>query len=112
LERLHYVGDLDRAGLRIARAAAASAARAGLPPLEPAPGIHAAMLHAAAAMGHADGWPVGSDEPKASITERDTHVLGWLPPDVRGPVAAILGAGHRIPEEVLGPRELRNCWVQ
>jgi hypothetical protein len=34
-----------------------------------------------------------------------------LSPDLRGPIEAILQAGRRIPEEILGPDELRRAWA-
>lgn len=109
--RVEYVGDLDRAGLRIAIAAARAVARAGLPALVPAEGLHAAMLSAAAALGHPGGWPTGPEDGQTSEHERDGELVSWLPEDVRVAVLAMLRAGRRIPEEVLGPRELRAVWT-
>ena len=104
--RVMYVGDLDRAGLRIAQAAAQTSQRAGLPPLEPAPGLHKAMLDSAAHLGHPLGW---ATEARRSRTD-DAHLVTWLPSEVRARVREVLAAGRRVPEEVLGPEELLQAW--
>ena len=49
LTRIHYVGDLDRPGLAIARGASAAAEAVGLPAVEPAPGYNTAPCWLAAA---------------------------------------------------------------
>ncbi|HEX9939243.1 MAG TPA: hypothetical protein VGB15_19020 [Longimicrobium sp.] len=104
--RIDYVGDLDRPGLDIARLSGASAALAGLPAVTPAPGVHRAMLDAAAHFGHPLGWPYES----ARAIDADLARVEWLAPEVRSDALAILAAGRRIPEEVLGPREMRE-WL-
>lgn len=38
------------------------------------------------------------------------EVLHMVTPDVRGQVDALLKSGRRIPEEILGPDELRRAW--
>jgi hypothetical protein len=101
-----YVGDLDRAGLRIAQAAAQASQRAGLPALVPAPGLHRAMLDSAAHLGYPSGWPA---QARRSRTH-DAHLVNWLPAEVRARVRDLLAAGRRVPEEVLGPEELLQAW--
>lgn len=101
-----YVGDLDRAGLRIAQAAAQASRKAGLPSLEPAPGLHKAMLDSAAHLDYPSGWPT---QARRSRTD-DAHLVSWLPTDVRIRVRELLGGGRRVPEEVLGPEELLQAW--
>jgi hypothetical protein len=101
---LEYVGDLDEPGLEIASRAADAALRADrLPPLLPAPGVHAVMLDAAAALGHPSGWP--DSENRRTMRE---EALTWLPDSVRGRVQQMLSARRRVPEEVLGPAEMRR----
>lgn len=104
---IDYIGDLDPQGLEIALAAQACAHSLGLPPLRPAPGLHRAMLHAAAAFGHPDGWPVGSSR---GSEFRIDDLVRFLPADIRDEVASVLRRGYRIPEEVLGPDELRAAF--
>ena len=101
-ERLVYVGDLDRPGIRIAHTSAEAARSAGLPPLEPATAVHEAMLQQAAAFGSPGGWPHHPDLPLRS------EWLEWLDPSVRDRAATIMAASQRIPEEVLGPDVMRE----
>jgi hypothetical protein len=101
---IHYVGDLDRPGLDAARSAAASAAAARLPRVDAAPGVHRAMLDAAARFGHPHGWSYVQPGEDAVDSQR----LAFLPTDVQAAVAVVLAKGHRIPEEVLGPAELAD----
>jgi hypothetical protein len=106
IEQIHYVGDLDWPGLEIATAASAAAVVAGLPPVEAAPGVHAAMLMAAERFGAADGWPYDKAAPPSGADA----LLAWLPPDVRDGARRVLRAGRRVPEEALGPAMLRALW--
>jgi hypothetical protein len=106
IESIHYVGDLDHAGLDIALAVRHCSRDLGLPTVQPASALHAQMLSAAASFGHANGWPSRERVPVANRSK----ILEALSPDLRSQVDAILGAGHRIPEEVLGPDELRAAW--
>jgi hypothetical protein len=106
VESIHYVGDLDHAGLDIARAASRCAEVLGLPPVQPAEELHRQMLLAAAAFGHPQGWPA---QERFTIAAR-RRALAALAADLREPVDQILQAGRRIPEEVLGPGELRLAW--
>lgn len=109
VDRIAYVGDLDRDGLRIANAAARVARSAALPAVTPAAGLHRAMLTAGERFGSANGWPHASA--RRGAASNDAELVGWLPADVRDAVRAILAAGRRIPEEVLGPDELGAAWA-
>lgn len=102
---LDYVGDLDESGLDIACRARQDGLAAGLPEIRPAAGMHASMLRAAAAFGHPQGWP--EEKHRRSV---GPEAVGWLPTDVHAVALAILGAGCRVPEEVLGPAEMREVW--
>jgi hypothetical protein len=104
---IHYVGDLDHAGLDIAWSARHCCQELGLPTLQPASELHMRMLGAAEAFGHPVGWPTQERFTQAS-RER---ILEVLAPEARERVGAILSAGRRIPEEVLGPAELRVAWL-
>jgi hypothetical protein len=104
---IHYVGDLDHAGLDIAWSARHCCQELGLPTLQPASELHMRMLSAAEAFGHPVGWPAQESFTQAS-RER---ILEVLAPEARERVGAILSSGRRIPEEVLGPDELRGAWL-
>ncbi|MDP2871692.1 MAG: hypothetical protein Q8P31_04055 [Bacillota bacterium] len=108
IESLHYVGDLDEAGLEIAAAARGAARDLGLPELRPAEELHLAMLRAAAELRHAGGWPAG--EGRTVAGGRAEEQATGLSPDVRPQVVSLLSKGMRIPEEVLGPGEMRRAW--
>lgn len=108
VSHIHYVGDLDRPGLATALAASRVAQAAGLPPVEPAPGLHRAMLTAAARMNHPTGWEYAEKDPKLA---RDELLLNWLPAEARPGVAAVLAAKRRVPEEVLGPKNFQALWA-
>lgn len=107
IESMHYVGDIDDVGLDIAWNARACAARLGLPALQPATELHRQMLAAASAFGRADGWPSRVQLPEVNRA----RILDAIARDVRVDVERIVRAGRRIPEEVLGPTELRNAWT-
>jgi hypothetical protein len=105
VDSIHYVGDLDHAGLDIAWGAR-RCTNVGLPSVMPASELHRQMLLAAESFGHPHGWPA-----QENCTEVNRiRILDFLSPEVRGPVAVILKAGRRIPEEVLGPDEFRDAW--
>jgi hypothetical protein len=106
VESIHYVGDLDHAGLDIALSARRCAKDLGLPVVAPAGELHREMLLAAESFGHPQGWPAHE---RFSGDER-ARILEALSLDVRSQVDAILKAGRRIPEEVLGPDEFRKAW--
>jgi len=106
VESIHYVGDLDHAGLDIAWVARRRAKELGLPALAPASELHRQMLSAAEAFGHPKGWPA-----QERFTDGELQrVLEVLAPEARNQVELVLQAGRRIPEEVLGPDELREAW--
>lgn len=103
---LHYVGDLDHAGLDIALAARKSAAELGLPDLLAAEELHRQMLLAAESFSYSLGWPA---QERFSESDRE-KVLEVISPSLRNQVHGVLRAGRRIPEEVLGPEEFRTAW--
>lgn len=106
ISRIEYVGDLDRPGLRIAKAACEAAIRIGLPPVEPAAKMHYAMLQAVRKFGHPSGLKYRSDE----NSKNDEALVAWLPIEIRTIVLEIFASNCRVPEEVLGPDELRAIW--
>lgn len=101
MSQIRYVGDLDPNGLRIAAGAARTAEDAGLPPLEVATELHTAMLATARQFGAPGGWPNGKQ------AQVDESALNILAPSIREAVREMLRCGRRIPEEVLGPEEMR-----
>lgn len=106
VESIHYVGDLDDAGLDIAWTARHLAIRLGIPRLEPATELHRQMLSTARTFGYPNGWPVrlcGSELRRQQIMEA-------IAPELQVDVERLLKAGGRIPEEILGPSELRIAW--
>lgn len=107
VESIHYVGDLDHAGLDIAWEARRCAKELGLSAVLPAVELHRQMLVAAESFGHPQGWLAqerfGDDDDR-------TRILDVLAPELRERVESVLKAGRRIPEEVLGPNELRRAW--
>ena len=106
VESIHYVGDLDHAGVEIAWALRRRSRELGLLAVQAASELHRQMLSAAEAFLHPQGWPAHDG---CSDVDR-SRILEVLSPDVRARVDALLGAGRRIPEEVLGPYELRSAW--
>ncbi len=103
LKSIHYVGDMDASGLKIAEAARHAAGRIDLPQILPAPGFHLAMLEAAGRFGYPKGWPAGSG---GDPIEGDGGFLNSFSRDLRKRILAIVNSGRRIPEEVLGPDEM------
>lgn len=106
--RIEYVGDLDRPGLRIARGAAKLAQAEGLPPVIPARGLHRAMLASIQQFGYPEGLEYHEKERRND--PGDEELVSWLPENVRMECLTMIQAGRRIPEEVLGPDELRAVW--
>lgn len=100
VERLVYVGDLDRPGIRIAHTSAQAARSAGFPALEPATVVHEGMLQQSSAFGSPSGWRHKPELPLCA------EWLNWLHASVRDRAAAIMAASRRVPEEVLGPEVL------
>lgn len=108
IERIEYVGDLDRHGLRIARGAAKLAQSEHLPPVVPARGLHRAMLQSVLQFGYPEGLEYQPRERRSDAS--DEALVAWLPEDVHRDVLKIIQAGRRVPEEVLGPDELLRVW--
>ncbi|NOJ81071.1 DUF2399 domain-containing protein [Myxococcus xanthus] len=106
VQSIHYVGDLDDAGLDIAFAARKCAKELGLPALLAADELHRQMLLAAEAFGYSLGWP-SQERFSNSARERSLDIIS---PSLRNQVHNLLRAGRRIPEEVLGPEEFRAAW--
>lgn len=110
VERIEYVGDMDRPGLRIAQSAITIAASEGLPPVVPAKGIHYAMLESIRRFGYPDGMEYRNNEQQSELS--DETLTAWLPEDVRANILTIIRAGRRIPEEILGPTEMLHVWEE
>ena len=108
IERIEYVGDLDRHGLRIAKGAADLAQSESLPPIVPAKGLHRAMIQSVQQFGYPEGLEYQLKERRSDAGDDD--LAAWLPEDVRRDVLKIIQAGKRVPEEVLGPDELLRAW--
>jgi hypothetical protein len=106
ISRIEYVGDIDRSGLRIAQTASEAAIRVGLPQVEPAKGLHHAMLKSVSKFGYQTGLKCHFDE----RAENDEALVTWLPQEIHAMVLKILSSNSRIPEEVLGPDELHEIW--
>ncbi len=106
IERIEYVGDLDRAGLSIAMAATKTALEQGFPPVMPARGIHQAMIQASRHFGHS----LGLLNEKQDSDKNDEVIITWLPADIRQEVLIILRARRKIPEEILSHDEMQELW--
>jgi hypothetical protein len=103
---IHYVGDLDAAGLDIAWCLRECAHLRGIP-FAPASELHAQMLTAAQRFGYPEGWP-SEGRPFDSSQRR---ILDVLAPELRIRAEDILRAHRRIPEEILGPNEMREAFI-
>jgi hypothetical protein len=69
------------------------------------------MLTAAAALGMPQGWVADSETKGGAGSPASADILlRWVPAGAREHTRSLLGAGRRIPEEVLGPVELRRIW--
>jgi hypothetical protein len=110
VERIEYVGDLDRPGLRIAQRSAHLARSDNLLPVMPARGLHRAMLDSIRQFGYPDGLEYQAKEQRSDPS--DEALVSWLPEDVRTETLMIIRAGKRVPEEVLGPDELVIAWKE
>lgn len=108
IDEIHYIGDLDRDGLRIVRAAHKIAQTEGLPDIIPSAGLHATMLDTSERFGEPLGWP--HESAIEGALSGDDDLLEWLPHEVRHRACKIIQAAHRIPEEILGPDELLSVW--
>jgi hypothetical protein len=109
IKEIHYVGDMDCTGFRIAEAAQRMAVRIDLPEILPAPGFHVAMLEAASRFGHPRGWPA---EAGGDPIEADGDFLDYFSVDLRERILSVVNSGCRIPEEVLGPEEMEAIWAK
>jgi hypothetical protein len=109
LQQIHYVGDLDWAGLRIARGASRKAQGHGLPPLIPAVGIHQIMDDALRdpRIDHPHGFP---DDDIKQERVPDESLLEWLPENIREHARHVLRVGNRIPEEMITAEALLTLW--
>lgn len=100
---LAYFGDLDLAGLDIAARVSAAAVAAGLPAVQPAAPLYAALLEQARPQ---PGHPIAPEQAHAAAS--------WLG-DVRlhEAVAGLLSGGHRIAQEQLGGERLAvlSSWL-
>jgi hypothetical protein len=109
VERIEYVGDMDRPGLLIAGRAAKVASAKNLPPVVPAQGLHRAMIESVRRFGHPEGMEYEGEEKKSH--PNDETLVAWLPDDVRTEILAIIQAGKRIPEEILAQKEMLAVWT-
>ena len=109
IQEIHYVGDLDWAGLKIARGASLKAEKYGLPALTAATGIHELMIKSLhdSRIVHPDGFP--DDEIKRARISNE-FLIEWLPANVQTEILRILKFNHRIPEEMLTAESLRVLW--
>lgn len=110
LEAIHYVGDLDAHGLDIALKVQAESRNCGLPTVIAAPGIHVAMLNAAATFGFPNGWLMTDRQAQQDRKWTTNQLLSFLSGDIRAQVEVMLENQRRIPEEVLGPTEMRTAF--
>lgn len=97
--RIRYCGDLDWAGLNIARHAAtryAAASQHGDPPLEPATGHFEWML------SHGVEQPDPSNRDNADTSALLGWMHSWLPSHMHGPVTDLLVRRVRISQETIG----------
>ncbi len=108
IERIEYVGDIDRPGLLIARFVARLATTEELPPVVPAQGLHRAMFTSVQQLGYPDGVKYLAKEKRSD--PGDELLVSWLPDEIHQNVLLLIRAGRRIPEEVLGPDEMREIW--
>jgi hypothetical protein len=110
LEQIHYVGDMDWMGLRIAHGASMKAQKYGLPPLVPAAGIHRLMLDSLqdSRIPYPNGFPI--EEEKKRTKNPDVSLAGWLPPELRNEALKILMLDNRIPEEMVTAEMLSALW--
>lgn len=92
-----YFGDLDADGLRIAGAAAVEAERLGICRVRPATGLYQVMLSS----------PVTARSP-AIRPEQASELVVWLDASTRDTAAALLTSGHRIPQEAVTARMMRE----
>lgn len=99
----YYFGDLDIAGFRIAKSAAAKASDIGLPALRPARGLYRLALRHGVA-------PEAKAPPRVDAALLD-WVRDWLGEEIGVPATALLGAGRRIVQEYVGSELLASTVV-
>jgi uncharacterized protein DUF2399 len=105
VQSIHYVGDLDAAGLEIAWCLRDCAHLRGIP-FTPASALHRQMLAGAERFGYPEGWPSAG----RPFNPSNGQILDVLTPALRIRAEKILRAHRRIPEEILGPDEMREAW--
>lgn len=110
-EVIHYVGDLDSHGLDIALKVQTESRRCELAIVLAAPGMHKAMLTAATSFGFLRGWPVTDEPTPHKLKCPTTMLLSFLDDEIRPHVQELLENGRRVPEEVLGPNEMRAAFT-
>lgn len=102
---IEYLGDLDWPGLAILHRLQRRLAERRIE-ARPATSLFNAMMASAEAFGQPDGWAS-----RTKKVPRDAEaLLDAFAPPLRERARRILERGRRIPEEVLGPRELRAVW--
>lgn len=106
VREIHYVGDMDSAGMTIALGALDAARAAGLPEPKPATALHREMLRAARDLGSPNGWP--AQRPSAPDAALIARLAAYLSADIHARIAPMLRNENRIPEEVLGIKEMRR----
>lgn len=92
ITRIVYFGDLDARGLQIPAGAARIAASVGLPPVEPAIGLYAALMQ------------VGVPAPAKTATSAETAqtLAAWLAADHRSWAQHLLTTRQRVAQEWVG----------
>lgn len=108
MERIEYLGDIDRPGLSIAQFVRQLAEHEGLSPVIPAYGLHQAMLNSLKQLGYPGGIEYMAKEQRND--PNDESLISWLPNEIHQEVLQLIRAGKRVPEEVLGPDEMREVW--
>lgn len=97
----YYVGDLDADGIQILSDCRRLSEQVVI---QPATEFHKAMISAAKGLGAPNGWPAKEDY-SPHVTEK---VLANLDCSVRAECAMLIERSHRIPEEVLSRKTLRQ----
>jgi len=68
------------------------------------------MLTAIQKFGYPGGLEYQAKEKKKDVN--DETLVSWLPDNIRGDALSIIRSGKRVPEEVLGPDEMREVWMK
>lgn len=106
VERVYYVGDLDKRGIYIAARLQRHCAVNELPSVLPATGFHHRMLEAAERLGAIHGWPDNAQP----IRIGGEWVFDFISSELRQRVRTIVQSCRRIPEEVLDASDLNTCF--